>query len=66
MLNGESYILMNSPRRADGPPVRDGKPYSAIAHLAEDVGAFIAMSKGLRAAGLSAPAIHFADNARAC
>ena len=28
---------MNAPRRPDGPPVRDGKPYSAIAHLAEDV-----------------------------
>ena len=27
-------------RRPDGPPVRDGKPYSAIAHLAEEVGAF--------------------------
>ena len=48
VLNGQGYILMNSPRRPDGPPVRDGKPYSAIAHLAEDVSAFIAMSKGLR------------------
>ena len=37
---GITYILMNSPRRADGPPVRDGKPYSAIAHLAEDVTPF--------------------------
>jgi len=62
VLNGRSYILMNAPRRADGPPVRDGKPYSAIAHLAEDVGAFIAVSKALRAEGLSAPAIYFADN----
>lgn len=61
-LNGQGYVLMNSPRRADGPPVRDGKPYSAIAHLAEDVTAFIAVSKGLRAAGLSAPAIYSADN----
>jgi len=62
VLDNQGYILMNSPRRPDGPPVRDGKPYSAIAHLAEDVGAFIAMSRGLRAAGLSAPAIYFADN----
>lgn len=61
-LNGQSYILMNAPRQADGPPVREGKPYSAIAHLAEDVSAFIAMSKGLRGAGLSAPSIYFADN----
>jgi N-acetylmuramate 1-kinase len=62
VLNGQSVILMNSPHRTDGPPVRDGKPYSAIAHLAEDVGAFIAMSNALRRAGLSAPAIQFADN----
>ncbi len=61
-LNGRSTILMNAPRQADGPPVREGKPYSAIAHLAEDVSAFVAMAKGLRAAGLSAPSIHFADN----
>src|SRR6185436_8530665 len=28
----QQTILMNSPRRADGPAVRDGKPYSAVAH----------------------------------
>ena len=61
-LDGQHAILMNSPRRPDGPPLRDGKPYSTIAHLAEDVRPFIALAKGLRAAGLSAPAIHFADN----
>ena len=54
-------ILMNSPRRADGPAVRDGKPYSAIAHLAEDVRSFVAMSGGLRDLGFSAPAIYEAD-----
>ena len=31
---GETAILMISPPRADGPPVRAGKPYSAIARLA--------------------------------
>lgn len=62
VLNDQGYILMNAPRRPDGPPVRDGKPYSAIAHLAEDVTAFIALSAGLRNLGLSAPAIYFADN----
>jgi tRNA threonylcarbamoyl adenosine modification protein YjeE len=61
MLDGTSYILMNSPRRPDGPAVRDGKPYSAIAHLAETVTPFIAMARGLRMLGLSAPAIHAAD-----
>ena len=43
--------------------MRDGKPYSAIAHLAEDVTPFIAMAQGLRARGLSAPAIFAADRA---
>jgi hypothetical protein len=56
-----TYILMNSPKRPDGPPVRDGKPYSAIAHLAESVTPFIAMAHALRARGLSAPAIFAAD-----
>ena len=46
-------ILMNAPRRPDGPPVRDGKPYSAIAHLAEDVNPFVAMARGLKARGFS-------------
>ncbi len=63
MLGGRSFLLMNSPRRADGPPVRDGKPYSAIAHLAEDVTPFIALARALTARGLSAPAILHADRA---
>ncbi len=54
-------ILMNAPRRPDGPPVRDGKPYSAIAHLAEDVVPYVALSAGLRALRLSAPEILHAD-----
>lgn len=60
---GHSYVLMNAPRRPDGPPVRDGKPYSAIAHLAEDVTPFIAMANALRARGFSAPAVLAADRA---
>jgi tRNA threonylcarbamoyl adenosine modification protein YjeE len=60
---GATYILMNSPRRPDGPSVRDGKPYSAIAHLAEDVTPFIAMTHALRARGFSAPALFAADRA---
>jgi tRNA threonylcarbamoyl adenosine modification protein YjeE len=58
---GAPYILMNSPRRTDGPPLRDGKPYSAIAHLAEDITPFIAMDGALRERGLSAPVIFAAD-----
>jgi aminoglycoside/choline kinase family phosphotransferase len=52
---------MNSPKRADGPPVRNGKSYSAIAHLAESVTPFVAMTQALRRYGLSAPAIFAAD-----
>lgn len=50
-------ILMDSPRQPDGPPIRDGKPYSAIAHLAEDVRPFVAVATALRRAGLSAPEV---------
>ena len=59
--DGQPAILMNAPRRPDGPPVRDGKPYSQIAHLAEDVRPFVAMADGLRALGFSAPEIYAAD-----
>ena len=52
---------MNAPRRPDGPPVRDGKPYSAIAHLAEDVVPYVALATGLRDRNLSAPTILHAD-----
>ena len=54
-------VFMNAPRRPDGPPVRDGKPYSAIAHLAEDIVAYIALAAGLRRIDLSAPEILHAD-----
>ena len=54
-------ILMNAPRHPDGPPVRDGKPYSAIAHLAEDIIPFVAMANGLRQRGFSAPQIYEAE-----
>jgi hypothetical protein len=60
-LGEKRAILMNWPRRADGPPVREGKPYSAIAHLADNVVPFVAMANGLRQHGFSAPTIHHAD-----
>ena len=59
--DGQTSILMNAPRRPDGPPVRDGKPYSAIAHLAEDIVPYVAIASGLRDRNLSAPAILDAD-----
>src|SRR6185312_2184306 len=60
-LKGDSAILMNAPRKPDGPPVRDGKPYSAIAHLAEDTVPYVAVAAGLRERNLSTPAIRHAD-----
>jgi N-acetylmuramate 1-kinase len=59
--NGQRAILMISPPRPDGPPVRYGKPYSAIARLAENVKPFVALANGLRAQGLSAPEIYGQD-----
>ncbi|MGI9401166.1 MAG: tRNA (adenosine(37)-N6)-threonylcarbamoyltransferase complex ATPase subunit type 1 TsaE [Rhizobiaceae bacterium] len=56
-------ILMDSPRQPDGPPVREGLPYSQIAHLAEDVIPFIGVGETLLKAGLAAPVIHGRRNA---
>ncbi len=59
--NDEFVILMNSPKRPDGPAIYHGKPYSAAVHLAEDVKPFVAIANGLRERGFSAPKIHHAD-----
>ncbi|MCB1536966.1 MAG: tRNA (adenosine(37)-N6)-threonylcarbamoyltransferase complex ATPase subunit type 1 TsaE [Rhodoblastus sp.] len=59
--DGARAILMISPPRPDGPPVRYGKPYSAIAKLAENIRPFVAIDGALRAEGLSAPEIYAAD-----
>jgi tRNA threonylcarbamoyl adenosine modification protein YjeE len=55
--SGETAILMISPQRPDGPILRFGKPYAAIAKLSPDIRAFIAMDEGLRSLGYSAPAL---------
>ena len=59
-----TWLLMDSPRQADGPPIRDGRPYSAIAHLAEDIQAFIAIGAELAKAGLSTPSTERVDPQR--
>lgn len=59
--DGRKAVLMISPPRPDGPPVRYGKPYSAIARLAENIRPFVAMAQALREQGLSAPDIYAAD-----
>ena len=55
------FILMNSPKRPDGPAIYGGKSYSAAVHLAEDVKPFVAIDQGLRERGLSAPEILHRD-----
>jgi len=60
-LNGARELLMNAPRQPDGPPIRDGKPYSQIAHLAESVLPFVAIDEALRGNELCAPQILAAD-----
>ena len=54
---GATAILMISPPRPDGPIIRFGKPYAAIAKLSPDIRAFIAVDEGLRGLGYSAPAL---------
>ncbi len=56
-----SVILMDMPARPDGPPVKDGKSYSAIAHLAEDIGAVVAINGRLCELGYSAPKMEACD-----
>ncbi len=54
-------ILMNAPKTPDGPPIRDGLPYSRIAHLAESVTPFVGIDLALIEAGFYAPKIHAQD-----
>ena len=56
--DGKPFVLMDSAARPNGPPIRDGKPYSQLVHLAENVRPFIAIGKYLTGMGLSAPAIY--------
>jgi tRNA threonylcarbamoyl adenosine modification protein YjeE len=58
---GKPFILMDSAARPNGPPIRDGKPYSQLVHLAENVRPFIAIGKYLKGMGLSAPEIYQTD-----
>ncbi len=59
--SGPALILMNSPAQTDGPIIRDGLPYSRIAHLAEDVGAFVADARLLADQGFRTPRIMAQD-----
>jgi N-acetylmuramate 1-kinase len=55
--DGETCLLMDMPQRADGPIVKYGKPYSQIAHLAENITAVVAVNRHLVSLGYSAPQI---------
>jgi N-acetylmuramate 1-kinase len=59
--DGNMALLMDMPQRPDGPPVKDGKPYSAIVHLAENIRAVVAVNTHLVNLGYSAPRIFNVD-----
>lgn len=59
--DGTTAVLMISPPRPDGPPIRFGKSYGALAHLAENIRPYVAIDKGLREEGFSAPEIYAVD-----
>jgi N-acetylmuramate 1-kinase len=56
-MGAKRAILMDMPARPDGPPVRGGKPYSQIAHLAENISAVIGVNRHLAGQGYSAPEV---------
>jgi len=62
--NGVALILMDWPPQPDGPPIRNGLPYSRIAHLAEGTAAFQSVARLLASQGLVVPEIHAADHER--
>lgn len=59
--SGETAILMISPPRPKVPVFRSEKPYHVVARLSESVHAFVAVDRGLRALGLSAPVVYGQD-----
>jgi tRNA threonylcarbamoyl adenosine modification protein YjeE len=63
VMGKKTAVLMDMPSRPDGPAVKNGKPYSAIAHLAENINAVLAVNSCLEERGYSAPKI-FAARAK--
>ena len=61
VIGGETFVLMDAPRMPDGPAVLNGRAYSQIAHLAEDVTPFVAIGQALERSGIAVPHIHAAD-----
>ncbi|MBR7653254.1 tRNA (adenosine(37)-N6)-threonylcarbamoyltransferase complex ATPase subunit type 1 TsaE [Brucella oryzae] len=54
-------ILMNAPQMPYDPPLRDGKSYRQIAHLAENILAFVAIDALLDRHGFHVPQMRAAD-----
>lgn len=54
-------VLMDAPRLARGPVLPNGRTYAEIAHIAQDVTAFVALAKALAAKGFSVPEVHAVD-----
>lgn len=63
VMGKKTAVLMDMAERPDGPIVKHGKPYSAIAHLAENINAVLAVNSCLEERGYSAPKI-FAARAK--
>ena len=59
--NAATLLLMDMPSRPDGPVVKNGKPYSAIAHLAEGISAVVGINDYLFKLDYSVPRIYAAD-----
>ena len=56
-----AMLLMDMPSRPDGPVVRNGKSYSSIAHLAEGIGAVVAINDYLVNLNYSVPTTYEVD-----
>ena len=59
--SASTMLLMDMPSRPDGPVVKNGKSYSAIAHLAEGIGAVVAINDYLFNLDYSASKIYDVD-----
>jgi N-acetylmuramate 1-kinase len=54
-------VLMDMPTRSDHAVVKDGKSYSTIVHLADDISAVLAVNHQLASLGYAAPEVFAAD-----
>jgi tRNA threonylcarbamoyl adenosine modification protein YjeE len=61
-LNDTTTVLMKVPLQSREPTLGHGRTYSQVAHLADNVRPFAALSRGLRERGFSAPEIYAADH----